>query len=48
MFEIIFLVFGIGLTATGLGFLVHGLMLIVRNSYKPRFTRSTYLPPRDR
>jgi hypothetical protein len=46
--EILFLLFGIGLIATGLGFLVYGIVLIVRNSYKPKFTRSTYLPPRDR
>jgi hypothetical protein len=46
MFEFVFLFFGIGLTATGLGFLVYGIRLIVRNSYKPRFTRSTYLPPK--
>lgn len=44
--EFLILFFGIGLTATGFGFLVYGLVLVVRNSYKPRFTRSTYLPPK--
>jgi hypothetical protein len=44
--EILFLFLGIGLIAGGFGFLVYGLVLIVRNSYKPRFTRSTYLPPK--
>ena len=44
--EILFLIFGIGLIAGGFGFLVYGVMLMVRNSYKPRFTRSTYLPPK--
>jgi hypothetical protein len=46
MLEVMFLFFGIGLTATGFGFLVFGVLALVRNSYKPRFTRSTYLPPK--
>jgi hypothetical protein len=44
MLEFVFLIFGIGLIATGFGFLLYGLVLMVRNNYKPRHTRSTYLP----
>jgi hypothetical protein len=46
MFETLFLFFGIGLTATGLGFLVFGLVQLSRLNYKPRHTRFTYLPPK--
>jgi hypothetical protein len=46
MFEFVFLFFGSSLIFAGFVFLGYGLMLMVRNSYKPRFTRSTYLPPK--
>jgi hypothetical protein len=42
--EFLILYFGITLTVVGSGFLVVGLVLSYQSNYKPRYTRSTYLP----
>jgi 4-hydroxybenzoate polyprenyltransferase len=48
MFEFTVLFFGIGLTITGLAFLAWGVFALTQLNYKPRHTRSTYLPNRKR
>jgi hypothetical protein len=44
--DLLLLVFGISLIFGGLGLLIDTLVGIAKDNYKPRHTRSTYLPPK--
>jgi len=48
MFDFVFLFFGASLVITGFVLMIFGLVAYSRDNYKPRHTRSTYLPNRKR
>jgi hypothetical protein len=48
MADLLFLSFAILLVVGGLGLMVYGLVSVARDNYKPRHTRSTYIPPRKK
>jgi hypothetical protein len=44
--DLLLIAFGVPLIVGGLGLLIYALVLIAEDNYKPRHTRSTYLPPK--
>jgi len=48
MGDLLFLASGIALIFGGFALMIYGLLIVRRDNYRPKHTRSTYLPPRDR
>lgn len=44
--DFLFLFFAVGLILGGFALMAYGLISVARDNYKPRYTRSTYLPPK--
>jgi hypothetical protein len=42
--DLLFLAFAVALIIGGFALMVYGLVGLARNNYKPRHTRSTYIP----
>lgn len=48
MSDFLFLFFAVSLIVAGFALMIFGLVAYSRDNYKPRHTRSTYLPNRKR
>ena len=46
MEDLLFLSFAIALILGGFALMVYGLLILKRDNYRPKHTRSTYLPPK--
>jgi hypothetical protein len=46
MGDLLFLFFAIALIIGGFGLMAHALLGVARDNYRPKHTRSTYLPPK--
>jgi hypothetical protein len=48
MVDVLFLSLAILLVVGGFGLMAYGLVSVARDNYKPRHTRSTYIPLRKK
>lgn len=46
MGDLLLLWFAFSLIFGGVAFMVYGLLIVKRDNYRPKHTRSTYLPPK--
>jgi hypothetical protein len=46
MGDLLLLGSAIALTLGGFALMIYGLLMVKRDSYRPKHTRSTYLPPK--